>query len=384
MSDGYFIGLGDLTTCGGKVLDGDNRINIFGVLHACAGDRVTCGKDGKTYRIVGGISHMVSHGRLMAGTLDSFSDCPCRARLIPSVFTATYRNKSAAPLATKQVAQSASSTLTSGSPAPRQSAFSPSSTPAPAVFDRSEPQQPGFYVVPKTMTHEALENTLFPTPNPTVMNKFRALNPNRGDVKAGSMIVLSDPNNFQCTREEAVLMEAAAKTNEALKPLSASEADFMTRHHAEIEGFLSQGSTAIGAGEAMFARNLEAVKGTLRDIEALHQSAFLKDGHLRSPEFFAERKRLLAQLNTGLTGLIRKGIGFPDHPNLKSALGISSRSLVHGWTKAGAPGQIPGYATHLDGVAKAATVVKYGGWFGTAVGGGASYMKVQDESPRVS
>lgn len=49
---------------------------------------------------------------------------------------------------------------------------------------------------------------------------------------------------------------------------------------------------------------------------------------------------------------------------------------MHHWTLAGAPGQIPGYATHAEGVARAAKVVKYGGWVGTAVGGGASYMKV--------
>ena len=129
---------------------------------------------------------------------------------------------------------------------------------------------------------------------------------------------------------------------------------------------------------AVFASNLDNVKSSLRDIEALHQRAFQRDGHLRSPEFFAERKRLFGQLNSHLTGLTKKGIGFPDHPNLKSALGISSRSLVHRWTKAGAPDQIPGYATHMDGVAKAAKYVKYGGWLGTALGGGASYMKVQD------
>lgn len=52
--------------------------------------------------------------------------------------------------------------------------------------------------------------------------------------------------------------------------------------------------------------------------------------------------------------------------------------MVHQWTKAGAPGQIPGYATHIKGVAKAAKVIKYGGWIGTAIGGGASYLKVQD------
>jgi hypothetical protein len=50
---------------------------------------------------------------------------------------------------------------------------------------------------------------------------------------------------------------------------------------------------------------------------------------------------------------------------------------VHRWRKAGAPGRIPGYATHIAGVSKAAKYVKYGGWIGTAVGGGASAVKVK-------
>jgi hypothetical protein len=173
-------------------------------------------------------------------------------------------------------------------------------------------------------------------------------------------------------------MQAAAQTNDALEPLTADEADFMQRHREEIQSFLALGSTAIGAGETMFARNLDDLKNILLEIEALHQKAFLKDGHLRSPEFFSERKRLLAQLDTRLTSFVRKGIGLPDHPNLKSALGISSRSLVHRWTQAGAPGQIPGYVTHIQGISRAAKVIKYGGWIGTAVGGGASYLKVQN------
>lgn len=93
MEKGYFIGLHDKTTCGGKVLDGDTRIMMYGIAHAREGDRVTCGKDGKTYQIVGGISHKISHGKAMAGTLDSHSNCPCKAQLIPSVFTASYQNE---------------------------------------------------------------------------------------------------------------------------------------------------------------------------------------------------------------------------------------------------------------------------------------------------
>lgn len=238
--------------------------------------------------------------------------------------------------------------------------------------------EPGFYIVQQVMPRSALEAALFDKPDGATLEKFSRLNPHvTGYAKPGQLIVLSDPNNPQCTREEALLMEAAQKVDAALKPMSDEEASFMVRYRSQIESVLSQGSTSIGVGESIFAKNLEDVKTSLKEIETLHQKSFQRDGHLRSSEFFNERARLFAKLDRQLTGLTRKGIGFPDHPSLKSALGISSKSLVHHWTLAGAPGQIPGYATHAEGVARAAKVVKYGGWVGTAVGGGASYMKVQ-------
>jgi hypothetical protein len=114
---------------------------------------------------------------------------------------------------------------------------------------------------------------------------------------------------------------------------------------------------------------------TVREIRAFLSEQYATDV---SHDFISSVTGGFGQLDTHLTRFTKKGIGFPDHPNLKSALRISSRSLVHRWTKAGAPDQIPGYATHMDGVAKASKYVKYGGWLGTAVGGGASYMKAQD------
>ena len=121
MSEGFFIGLGDKTSCGGEVLDGDPRINLYGLLHACEGDRVTCGVNGKTYRIEGGISHMKSHGRLMAGTLDSLSSCPCKATLTPSVYTARYVKQ---PSAAQPMRRTAEATPTSAPrPTPQPSSF---------------------------------------------------------------------------------------------------------------------------------------------------------------------------------------------------------------------------------------------------------------------
>ncbi|MNE54832.1 hypothetical protein D3C80_1496450 [compost metagenome] len=52
--------------------------------------------------------------------------------------------------------------------------------------------------------------------------------------------------------------------------------------------------------------------------------------------------------------------------------------MVHHWKKAGVPGQIPGYVTHLDEVAKVSKYLKYGGWVGIGLGAGASYLKVHE------
>lgn len=380
MNEGHFIGLHDKTTCGGKVLDGDTRIMMYGIAHAREGDRVTCGKDGKTYKIVGGISHMISHGKAMAGTLDSHSDCPCKARLIPSVVTATYRSANSAPRTGRSAVQPVSSAATSQPAAPRQSGFAPSNPPAPAIFARAEPQEPGFHVVPKSMTREALEATLFATPDAVVMRKFRALNPEQGDIKAGSLIVLSDPNNTSCTYQEAQLMQAAQQVKLALDPLTPEEAEFMFRHAAEIASFTGETSTWLGVSAVVMEKHLTRLRDTLQAMERLHQDSYRQHGHLRSPQFFAERQRLLAQLDAHLLNStrLRGQTTLGDHPKLKTALGIFSRSLVHHWDKAGAPGQIPGYSNHVKATSRAAKYMSTGGYIGVGIGGVSSLLAVQE------
>jgi uncharacterized Zn-binding protein involved in type VI secretion len=379
MSKGYYIGLGDQTTCGGKVLDGDARNRMNGIARAREGDPVSCGKDGETYRIVGGISGMTSNGRRNAGSLDSVSSCPCNAKLIPSLLSATYRKAGAAPQAGR-AAESVSQPANTVPAASRHSGFAPSSNPAFAAFTRMEPQEPGFYVVPKSVSREALEATLFPAPDPQVMRKFRALNPHRDVVKAGSMIVLSDPNNLQCTREEAQVMAAAETVNAALEDLTAEQADFMRRHAAEIASFTGQTSTWLGVSAVVMEKHLASLRDTLQAMERLHQDSYRQHGHLKSPQFFTERRLLLAQLDAHLLNStrLRGHTTLGDHPKLKTALGISSRSLVHHWDKAGAPGQIPGYATHVESISRAAKYMQMGGYVGIGIGGVSSVLAVQE------
>lgn len=92
MATGHFVRLGDKTTCGGTVLEGKHGFIVDGEPRSFEGARVTCGDDGETYAIVGGITHMTCNGRRVAGTLDSVSSCPCEAGLIASCVRATYQS----------------------------------------------------------------------------------------------------------------------------------------------------------------------------------------------------------------------------------------------------------------------------------------------------
>ncbi|WP_256590854.1 MULTISPECIES: PAAR domain-containing protein [unclassified Pseudomonas] len=380
MTKGYFIGKDDKTACGGKVLDGDTHAIMHGVARAHEGDRVTCGKDGKTYTIVGGIPYMTSNGRAVAGTLDSRSGCPCKAELIPSVFSAGYRTEMSAPPVPRRTAPPVEPVVSSRSVASGQSGFGPASHPLSPVFGSALAEEPGFYVAPESMTREALEAALFGSRDPAVMRKFQALNPGLGDVKAGSMIVLGDPKNTSCTYQEAQLMQAAQQVKAALEPLTPDEAEFMHRHAAEIASFTGQTSTWLGVSAAMMEQHLNRMRDTLLAMERLHQDTYRQHGHLRSPQFFQYRKHLLSQLDAQLLNStrLRGQTTLGDHPKLKTALGISSRSLVHRWDKAGGPGQIPGYATHVDATSRAAKYMQTGGYIGIGLGAVSSLLAIQE------
>ncbi|WP_277850227.1 lipase family protein [Moellerella wisconsensis] len=85
MAIGYFLRVGDKTTCGGQILTGDQSMQWYGVAGAREGDLVSCGKHSGMYRILGGISSMWLEDRKHAGSLESFSSCPCKSRFIPSI-----------------------------------------------------------------------------------------------------------------------------------------------------------------------------------------------------------------------------------------------------------------------------------------------------------
>ncbi|MTH48852.1 PAAR domain-containing protein [Intestinirhabdus alba] len=92
MSRGNYLVVGDKTSCGGVIVEGDVTQTIMGKAAAREGDKVTCGKFPGVFYISGGMVNDMVNGRKMAGTLESRSTCPCQSRFIPSMLNDTYES----------------------------------------------------------------------------------------------------------------------------------------------------------------------------------------------------------------------------------------------------------------------------------------------------
>lgn len=339
---------GDPTTpcplCGqaGTIVEGEARWRQDGIPTALDGALVQCGCPQGSNRVVaGGSATPASH---RAPAPEPVRQAPAQAQA-SSPIRSTYQ---------PEVAQ-------------------PSSTP--------QGMEPGFYIVPRCMTYQEVLAELGAPQANMPRSILERLNPTyqRG-FKAGEIFVIGDGlRRPVCTREELSAMSAAKQAREALAELTPEEAEFMMRHQAEIAGLLSDVSLAMGVSEAMVGKSLDELSDMLRKIEDLHKNQFIKHGHLRHPEFFAERQKLFKQLSSNLKAtVLNKRLNLGNYESLRRELGISSRSLVHHWSKAGGPTHIPGYSTHLDKLAKMAKYLKTGGRIGITIGGIGSAIKVSE------
>jgi uncharacterized Zn-binding protein involved in type VI secretion len=125
---GYYLVRGDKTSCGGQILAGSTIFTLNGHERIREGDPVSCGKDGNTYEVTGGIDNFTYHGRRVAGTLDSFSGCPCRSRLLNSIDSSTYESATAS-----MRSPGVATARTSQVPFTSSSSTSPSATRHPAL-----------------------------------------------------------------------------------------------------------------------------------------------------------------------------------------------------------------------------------------------------------
>lgn len=353
---GYFIRVGDKTSCGGTVRGGNPNYNMHGRAASRHGDLVTCGKDGKTYRIIGGIPGMLDNNVQLAGTLDSISSCPCRAKLLSSLSSATYEKTSRAEARMAAAPQSE---------APTQYAQAAKNHSQPLIAPEASSREPvdaGFCVLPLPSSVNSYEQFLFISPPEGTKELYRSLN-GSGDVKAGSILLLVDPLK-QDPEQIAHLKAAKDRVDAALAPLTNEEANFLHKHYATIANFSSFADKGIGLAADPVGKYFENIEKILKEIQDTYKNTYLTRGALIGDQFYVKRSQLFKQLDSVLkVGFLNKGMKLGEYTKIKSALGLSTSSITHKWNTSGVS-DIDGYAVHIERAAKYVKAMKYSGYAG--------------------
>jgi uncharacterized Zn-binding protein involved in type VI secretion len=247
----------------------------------------------------------------------------------------------------------------------------------PIASEQEGTVEPGYHVVRSPMSRAQLLAALYGDAS-AKPDHFDRLNPDLGDrVLPGEMIVLGDPEGEACTTEEANLMEVAAQVNAQVRSLDPVEAQFIVDYYDLLEAVTSTGSAGLGAGAVMVSKQIKMIETALKDIEQLYEESYLKRGHLNHSGFFERRQALFKELDFALGSLARKGMSLDDDPKLKRALGLSSKSIVNHWRKAGVDG-IPGYATHYERLAIGAKYAQNVGYLGITLDVALSALKIHE------
>lgn len=327
MGVGYFLRLGDKTSCGGHIISGCDNHLITGLATARTGDEYICGVDKQPYYITGGIPSYMIMGVHAAGTAHSRGTCSCKCHFIPSDYTASYGYEHD----------------------PSQLKSAPVVPPPTPKEEPRSPVDAGFCVLPYEATPASYELWFFTNPEADVLSLYHELNPSK-TKKPGSILIVADPLKKDPIQIEH-LTNARDKVDAVLEPLTNAEALFLYTHRNIIDQFSSIGGDYGGLLSGMAKEYFAEIEKTLISIQETYQNQFTTHGTLISEQFFVERNQLFKKLDSIFLKVFRERIGLAPYSDIKSALHLSSSSIMHRWNQTGV-NDIEGYATYIERSAK--------------------------------
>ena len=368
---GYYLFRGDKTRCGGVITEGWTDHQHFDKDMACEGHKVTCGKHPGLYRICGGLDDDYIHGKRIAGTLHSYSSCPCKSKFLNSNWDDDYELGGEATVTHTDLSHLVEIPVLPGpinSPEPEQHA---------QTAKKKTGIDAGFAVIPYGGTTEAWQRLLF-TENPPAGAKelFATLNGPDERYKAGSIMLLVDPDK-QDDEQIAHMKAAKARVDAALEPLTIQEANFLHKNKDTIDLFTSRASTTTGIASEAAGKYFEKIESVLVRIQQAYKNQYITSGSLISEQFYVQRRQLFSELDSILTDFTRHKLALQDYPDIKRALGLSTSSITHRWNQTGVA-DIEGYATFIEKAAKYVKMMKTAGYVGIALDGVNRVDKIYD------
>lgn len=315
----------DATTHGGRVISGQPNYIVNGRAAAVVGDMVACPKKGHgVCPIIEGHPTITINGKPAA-----FEGCHtgCGAQLIASQTSMHHLGGNEAPSAplrsNSAIAQPARYSPQPSSPA---SSFAPSSTNSTVA--------PGFYVVKRPGTRSQVKERLFGVPASEVDSMFDRLNGHLGEyVLPGSLVVLSDPKNLQCTAEEQALQDQARKAQSTVQKLEPNQAQAMINSWGAIADLdrasqaTGDASTYMGVTSASLGQLKSATASTLDELAEIAESgtAYAKE----------QGKAAVRRIAALAKEWVNQPFEMPEAAqDLKQAIGVKADQALHSFKQA--------------------------------------------------
>ena len=231
--------------------------------------------------------------------------------------------------------------------------------------------EPLAFINSQTQTYQALKTQLRLTGASN--SKFDVLNGHIANtvVLAGELVIIGDSSPASCTSQEAYLMAKARDIHIGLLINQVDADDFFLDNFELLKEVLKYSSIGAGVVSDGWSRHMAAIGKTLEEIEALHKEFLRTESLAARKKFIAERAIVFGKLDQQLARAASYGSGLRYQSSIKRMLGISTKSFLH-------TGEIAGYAEKVDGVAKAAKLIKSGTYIGTALAATSSGLAIKN------
>lgn len=325
--------LGDRVQCsckGGphRIVSGAATSLVDGVPAARVGDRSSCGAS-----IMTGLAWYPIEG---APAAIHGSATSCGGSVVASATTITGSPSSVSRAATgglsaTGVTASETAMAKQGTPLRQDATAQHAETVGQRAGGRTERNdksiaEPGFVVVRKLTPRAELKRRLLPGAPADIDAMFERLNGHLNDtVLPGSLVVLSDPENLQCTAEEAALLDQARRAQEIIQQLEPAQAQAMVDHWGamvELSKGLDSASTNLGIASSGLSQLTSATAKVLDELAQAYEtgSAYVRD---RAPA-------LWQRFETQAQHWIDQPFPLADAAqDLKARIGVATDQAVH-------------------------------------------------------
>ncbi|GGB21556.1 hypothetical protein [Agarivorans gilvus] len=230
-----------------------------------------------------------------------------------------------------------------------------------------------FHIVEELTSLDSLILKLYKAPSEATIQHFLSVNRHitGGIAQVGQVVLISPPNSTQCTLEEEFFYKEAMKIEKIRKNMSQEERKTVARYYQTLEDIARYNGLLLGNSNNVWNAHVSQVKLILKEIDYLYANDLNSNGKLKSPAFLAKRRQLFVRLDKALSRVMQPKLGAGlVAGNLKSSLGLSTKSIVYQWQKVGAvTDTMPQLSKQYQQIAKVAGNLKRVGYIGIALAG---------------